>query len=167
MSQSDPWSVYNTRLAPDWSSDGSESKGRPSPYGSDVFQSDRTLDPVAEVPDQAIAPAEHCDLPALAYPLTNVPSLPPIGDHVKCGNCGVEFTGIYRLDNLARHVRQKHIQGMTVTDPCTGHGCHLVFQRKDARLKHERKRHPELQHPPVQQRQGGSSGSLTSSLHNS
>jgi hypothetical protein len=72
-------------------------------------------------------------------------------DTIPCSQCGQIFTGEYRTGNLGRHTRQKH----PITDrslyQCKG--CSKVFQRQDARLKHTRKRHPELCIPPVQRPQ--------------
>lgn len=139
----------------------------PSPYGPNVPQPDKALDPYAEAPDHAVVQAErYSDSLQACHPL-GILSLPLVGDHIKCGDCDAVFTGNYRRGNLARHVRLKHTQGYPVTYPCTAYGCHSVFRRKDARLKHLHKRHPELYHPPVRQRQGGSIGSPTSHLHNS
>jgi hypothetical protein len=75
-------------------------------------------------------------------------------DTVTCAQCDQDFTGTYRNGNLARHVRQKHAAGNRSAYECTAQGCSRVFQRPDARLKHARKRHPELRLPPVQRRHG-------------
>ncbi|KAF1941688.1 hypothetical protein EJ02DRAFT_422840 [Clathrospora elynae] len=79
----------------------------------------------------------------------------PTGNNIICcGRCGVEFTGVYRRGNLARHVRQKHAEAKGGPYTCTADGCYSVFARQDARLKHARKNHPGLHSEPVHRRQG-------------
>jgi len=58
------------------------------------------------------------------------------------GNCRQAFTGMYRRGNLGRHKRQKHREGQAYV--CEDDTCAKEFQRKDARLKHYRRNHPEL-----------------------
>ncbi|KAH7397202.1 hypothetical protein BKA66DRAFT_236324 [Pyrenochaeta sp. MPI-SDFR-AT-0127] len=74
--------------------------------------------------------------------------------NIYCGQCGVEFTGVYRRGNLKRHVRQKHTGTKGGPYTCEADGCYRVFARQDARLKHARKHHPGLHPEPVQRRQG-------------
>jgi hypothetical protein len=71
---------------------------------------------------------------------------------ISCGQCGTHFTGSYRRGNLARHVRNKHGQ-VKGSYTCRALDCLRTFRRQDARLKHERKAHPELDHLPLQPRQ--------------
>jgi hypothetical protein len=71
---------------------------------------------------------------------------------IACGQCGQTFTGVYRRGNLKRHMRQKHEEQIQYT--CTVEGCSKVFLRQDAKLKHIRKKHPELHPFPVQRRLG-------------
>ncbi|KAF5854162.1 hypothetical protein GGP41_006960 [Bipolaris sorokiniana] len=66
------------------------------------------------------------------------------GNTLGCSQCGVEFTGRYRRGNLARHARHKHSKAAKVPLTCSAHGCSRTFARQDARVKHERKHHPEL-----------------------
>ena len=73
---------------------------------------------------------------------------------IVCGQCNKEFTGTYRRGNLMRHVRQKHVEAKGGPYTCLAEGCFSVFQRADARLKHARSKHPELNLPPVQRRHG-------------
>jgi hypothetical protein len=70
-----------------------------------------------------------------------------MADFLVCHICGVEFTGRFRVGNLARHKRSLH-NGPLVF-PCLDAGCHNVFKRQDARLKHLRKYHPNLVPEPV------------------
>lgn len=63
---------------------------------------------------------------------------------LNCHYCQASFTGTFRKGNLGRHIRifhEKHKREW----PCGVHGCYRVFKRSDARLKHQRKHHPELQ----------------------
>lgn len=53
---------------------------------------------------------------------------------------------------MSRHIRNKHIEAKSGPHPCTVTGCSKTFKRQDARLKHERKQHPELHHDPPEQR---------------
>jgi hypothetical protein len=73
---------------------------------------------------------------------------------ISCEECGQEFTGAWGRGNLKRHVREKH--GLENGGPytCIAEGCFRVFQRTDAVLKHARRKHPELNLPPVQRRRG-------------
>ena len=81
---------------------------------------------------------------------------------IRCGQCGVEFTGAYRRGNLARHVRQKHTAAKGGPYTCTADGCYRVFARQDARLKHARKHHPGLCPEPTLRKQGRERESTTS-----
>jgi hypothetical protein len=65
---------------------------------------------------------------------------------VSCDQCGVKFTGRWQTGNLSRHVRLKHKEVGGASYTCQVDGCLRSFQRQDARLKHERKKHPELHH---------------------
>jgi hypothetical protein len=69
-------------------------------------------------------------------------------DIITCGQCGTAFTGSYRRGNLGRHVRQKHGHASGRLYTCRAADCLHGFQRQDARLKHERKLHPELANVP-------------------
>jgi hypothetical protein len=76
------------------------------------------------------------------------PSIADAGDDIclRCEDCGAHFSGTYRRGNLGRHRRQKHAS----TDyPCESDSCERVFKRQDARLKHYRKKHPNLAQGPV------------------
>jgi len=73
---------------------------------------------------------------------------------IPCGYCSQEFTGKYRQGNLTRHVQQKHVEANGGPYTCLAEGCFSVFKRQDARLKHARSKHPELNLPPVQRRNG-------------
>jgi hypothetical protein len=88
--------------------------------------------------------------------------IPTQKDTTICAQCGQHFTGAYRAGNLGRHTRQKHASTDRSLYDCTG--CSKVFQRQDARLKHARRRHPELFLPPVQRRQSTEQYSMTSSI---
>ncbi|KAF2032070.1 hypothetical protein EK21DRAFT_87451 [Setomelanomma holmii] len=63
-------------------------------------------------------------------------------DVLSCHTCGARFTGRYRRGNRARHERLNH--GSNKTYHCEAAGCEKTFLRQDARLKHYRKRHPDL-----------------------
>ncbi|KAF1999379.1 hypothetical protein P154DRAFT_230799 [Amniculicola lignicola CBS 123094] len=64
--------------------------------------------------------------------------------------CDSIFTGkdAIRRRNEARHFIEKHVNGQH-NYPCEGEGCFKVYKRKDARLVHERKYHPELEREPA------------------
>lgn len=78
-----------------------------------------------------------------------------IADHeiLSCTQCDQTFTGTYRSGNCARHVRLKHTRADLYE--CDAPDCFKVYQRQDARLKHMRSRHPELQFRPIQRRRPG------------
>lgn len=82
------------------------------------------------------------------HSMTRSPS--PDNDRALCDRCGQTFTGAYRRGNLSRHYRQYH--GGPKKYTCEAHDCPKAFQRLDARLKHYRKCHPHLAHPPVARR---------------
>ncbi|KAF2825564.1 hypothetical protein CC86DRAFT_406850 [Ophiobolus disseminans] len=69
-------------------------------------------------------------------------------DVLGCGYCSLEFNGKYRRGNMQRHMRLKHTGNTAKTYPCEVHTCDMTFTRRDARLKHHRKRHPEIPHTP-------------------
>jgi hypothetical protein len=114
-------------------------------------------------PDRHVADVIAFDPPT--PPLRMPSSVPPTptpstSDIVRCGQCHVSFTGMYRQGNLGRHLRHKHKLVEEVTYSCTVGGCHKVFARKDARLKHARKHHPGLHCEPVKRRQGNEAAAI-------
>lgn len=62
--------------------------------------------------------------------------------------CPAQFHGEYRQSNLARHSRLRHTSGGKVY-PCED--CDKIFRRQDARLKHYRRKHPNLTTLPLSQ----------------
>lgn len=68
------------------------------------------------------------------------------GQMLCCSLCNSRFSGEYRSGNLQRHKRTKHAEQRFL---CPRAGCLRTFARKDARLKHERRKHPELDRPPA------------------
>src|SRR5690242_16884902 len=65
-----------------------------------------------------------------------------------CQECGAKYTGQYGKGNLGRHRRHKH-DGEIVELPCEDNYCSKVFRRRDARLKHYRHDHPNLNPAPA------------------
>ncbi|KAF2874811.1 hypothetical protein BDV95DRAFT_299330 [Massariosphaeria phaeospora] len=67
-----------------------------------------------------------------------------------CEQCDNVYTGAWAHRNLARHVETKHPPPPPPGSTEIGQGglkcavCSRSYQRADALLKHERKRHPEL-----------------------
>jgi hypothetical protein len=105
------------------------------------------------------SPNSSLPLPWATASSSTTPTAPPsIGatddDIICCGQCGVEFTGVYRRGNLGRHVRHKHTQAKGGPFTCMAEGCYKVFARQDARLKHARNHHPGLHGEPIQRKQG-------------
>ncbi|KAF2632224.1 hypothetical protein BU25DRAFT_144460 [Macroventuria anomochaeta] len=89
------------------------------------------------------------------YAASTTASTPSAPDTIQCRVCGKEYSGKFRVGNLARHKRYKH-NGAVVLG-CLDRSCNKVFKRQDARLKHVRKHHPELASDPVprpEQRKG-------------
>lgn len=71
--------------------------------------------------------------------------LPPL--QCEYEGCFQTFTGTHRRGTLHRHMRLKHSAhdfSPEKSFPCEASGCRKVFKRQDARLKHHRKKHPEL-----------------------
>lgn len=68
----------------------------------------------------------------------------PDEDVVSCTSCPAEFRGRYRKGNLARHIKVFHQDLFNMYYTCEFPGCGKTYRRTDARLKHERKSHPEL-----------------------
>ena len=73
---------------------------------------------------------------------TGPPIFTPEVMYCDVGGCRQAFSGLYRRGNLGRHRRQKHREGKAYM--CEDDTCAKEFQRKDARLKHYRRNHPEL-----------------------
>ncbi|KAF2833243.1 hypothetical protein CC86DRAFT_7105 [Ophiobolus disseminans] len=68
-----------------------------------------------------------------------------------CPHCGQEFTGKYGKGNCARHVRQKHgLVTATIDKVCRV--CEHVYNRADAKRKHEWKKHRMLDSRPNKRR---------------
>jgi hypothetical protein len=86
--------------------------------------------------------------PILHYP---VPGLDASQQRITCESCPYPdcnrtFGGSSRKGNMSRHIRTKHgVSGRVAREfPCASVECAKTFKRKDARLNHERKVHPEL-----------------------
>lgn len=88
-----------------------------------------------------------------------------VGDALRCSHegCKAEFKKSWGKGNLARHLRMKHKNGGRCYI-CEANGCALVFQRSDARLRHYRKKHPELVKGPMRPRKASSSTGTRSGL---
>ncbi|KAF2472155.1 uncharacterized protein BDR25DRAFT_18865 [Lindgomyces ingoldianus] len=65
----------------------------------------------------------------------------PLFPPVACGICGSTFNGLYRNGNLKRHIRQMHADSVEVKPEKVCRACGKVFNRADARRKHEWKKH--------------------------
>ena len=74
-------------------------------------------------------------------------------DPLSCpfAGCEAAFTGDYRRGNLGRHWRQKHTS-QVAQYRCEDEECMKSFRRRDARLKHYRRYHPELAGGPWDRR---------------
>jgi hypothetical protein len=103
--------------------------------------------------------------PSITFPPTRILSLPLVGHHLQCSECGADFTGTYCHSDLMRHVRAEHAQGPGNTHPCKATGCDKVFQRKLARLEHELKRHPELSLVSARQKQNATGNVFAPFMH--
>jgi hypothetical protein len=77
------------------------------------------------------------------------PESPLTSESLDCPECSARFTGKYGKGNLGRHWRHMH-QKSARNYPCSA--CERVFHRQDARLKHIRRQHPDLPHPPTKPR---------------
>jgi hypothetical protein len=81
------------------------------------------------------------------YSHSETSDLPEVGSErgvnvFRCSACEATFSGRYGKGNLARHRRHQHI-GHEPGYPCEETGCARTFKRKDARLKHYRRHHPQ------------------------
>jgi hypothetical protein len=83
----------------------------------------------------------------------------------RCRQCARDFTGKYGVGNCARHVRLKHAGADNALYKCNASDCHKIYQRQDARLKHERRKHPELHLSPAMTRRGTEHQPTISSAH--
>ena len=94
-----------------------------------------------EQPAQQAFPTLHYPVPGLDASQQRIASEPC--PHPRCNQI---FTGASRKGNMLRHIRTKHGAPGTCARKylCTSVGCGKTFKRKDARLNHERKVHPEL-----------------------
>ncbi|KAF2437323.1 hypothetical protein P171DRAFT_437736 [Karstenula rhodostoma CBS 690.94] len=63
-----------------------------------------------------------------------------------CDICGTHFHGEYARGNFQRHRRTMHFGTMY---HCEARSCNKKFGRRDNRLKHYRKDHPEMNVPPA------------------
>jgi hypothetical protein len=59
-------------------------------------------------------------------------------------DCHATFHGNHRKGSFNRHRRLYHQPEGVKLYPCVHPSCERVFKRQDARLKHHRRRHPEL-----------------------
>ncbi|KAF2825193.1 hypothetical protein CC86DRAFT_39948 [Ophiobolus disseminans] len=172
----DPWSQYNPRHEPDHMSPYIPSElsiypyqtfNEPDPVDYTTQSYSGVIEPIpryaspgaATPPSYSSSPSSSLPRPWAAASSATAHSALPIsspGDNniISCGQCNKEFTGTYRRGNLKRHVQQKHIKAKGGPYTCTAENCFSVFQRADARLKHARSKHPELNLPPVQRRHG-------------
>jgi hypothetical protein len=74
---------------------------------------------------------------------------------LSCQDCDKTFRGDYRKGNLGRHRRTQHCGGQLHVFACEDLQCQRRFRRKDALLKHYRRRHPELSGGPILSRKSG------------
>lgn len=93
------------------------------------------------------------------YPSASGPARLPISQRFSnnvttCRQCAQDFTGKYGAGNCARHFRLKHAGEDNTLYKCNASNCDKVYRRKDARLKHERRKHPELHLSPALARRG-------------
>ncbi|KAH6629203.1 hypothetical protein C7974DRAFT_183029 [Boeremia exigua] len=141
-----PWSSYNVRQ-----DSLTETESTNETRASSLYECDP-----APIPWQT-SPKVLVSIPRSSSPLASLPAsriaTPGV---ISCAQCGTDFSGIYRRGNLARHVRHKHDQGSGKLFSCRAANCLHDFRRPDARLKHERKLHPELQIAPIESRSGPS-----------
>jgi hypothetical protein len=99
-------------------------------------------------------------------PPTTHASSPSLFDHdLDIWERDIEGAVDFRCGNPLQHVRQKHAPGLGITLPCEAAGCDRFYLRKDAKLEHLFKRHPELSRPPVHQRQSAMWNALTPHRH--
>jgi len=95
----------------------------------------------------AIPISNRSESPSTSTSLQTAPqsctSSSSVADVLHCASCTATFAGVYRAGNYGRHRRQKH-DVRAKEWVCEASGCGQVFQRSDARLKHQRRRHPEL-----------------------
>ncbi|PSN72825.1 hypothetical protein BS50DRAFT_169656 [Corynespora cassiicola Philippines] len=61
-------------------------------------------------------------------------------DSLSCPQCDASFHGKHARGSLARHIRGHNKKPIK----CEAEGCNKFFERSDARLKHYRKRHPDI-----------------------
>lgn len=76
----------------------------------------------------------------------------PLSDTILCEQCPSIFRGNYRNGNKARHMRLKHTSKSPAVYACDHCPIRKAFNRKDARLKHYRKYHPDLGLEPARPR---------------
>ncbi|KAF2623499.1 hypothetical protein BU25DRAFT_175783 [Macroventuria anomochaeta] len=151
---SQPWSSYNVRQ-----DSFTETESTNETPASSLYENDSTSTAQAFPPKPLDSIPRSSSPPALSSASGVANS-----STISCGQCGTDFTGGYRRGNLARHVRHKHGQANARSYTCRAPNCLHDFRRQDARLKHERKAHPELEHAPVEPRQHheqSSSGALS------
>jgi uncharacterized C2H2 Zn-finger protein len=76
---------------------------------------------------------------------------PPLSLDCSFPDCGRKFSGESRVGNRKRHLKSYHqiLDGQTLLSlKCSAPRCKRLFKRSDARLKHERKKHAELDRSP-------------------
>jgi hypothetical protein len=111
-----------------------------SDYPTEIVQNSRSY---FDTP----APGEHrASSPACSL-LSDTPHFVP--DVLLClqDGCSKTFQGKYRRGTRQRHMRLKHGKARGLEEkeyPCEAFGCRKFYMRQDARLKHYRKQHPEL-----------------------
>ncbi|KAF2496282.1 hypothetical protein BU16DRAFT_538844 [Lophium mytilinum] len=73
---------------------------------------------------------------------------------LRCGypHCKQTFKGDSRAGNRKRHMKSAHRDQIGQVLSCSEPRCTKKFKRSDSRLKHERKKHPELQRLPPRKR---------------
>jgi hypothetical protein len=85
-------------------------------------------------------PSTASELPGLKL---DMPAHSTESEAVRCGSCAAVFRGVYARGNYRRHRRQKHtIHRLEYV--CEDSSCSKRFGRGDARLKHYRRRHPDI-----------------------
>jgi hypothetical protein len=96
-------------------------------------------------------PTNDCPSSSATSPVPSLLSVTPANELnvLLClqDGCPKTFQGIYRRGTRQRHMRLRHgkVRGQEEKEySCEAVACNKVYMRQDARLKHYRKRHPEL-----------------------
>ena len=125
-----------------------------SVYASGTSQNGVEPTLIAPAMQASVAAVVNTDLSYVSSPTQTSAQLPLAHSEIQCLYCEQTFTGVRNIGNRERHVQLKHCNPEESNQDLTCQWCGKNYLRKDAKKKHEWKKHRKGR-PPVKRRRIG------------